>query len=50
LWRNKQPLDNEGEGNAAFHVDEVYQLAGFEGTMMAGYEAGFLAWDKNLRP
>jgi hypothetical protein len=43
LWRNKQSLDKEGEGNAAFRVGEVYQLAGFEGTLMAGYEGGFLA-------
>jgi hypothetical protein len=43
LWRNKQSLDKEGQGNAAFRVGEVYQLAGFEGTLMAGYESGFLA-------
>ncbi len=43
LCRNKQLLDKEGEGNAAFRVGEVYQLAGFEGTLMAGYEGGSLA-------
>jgi hypothetical protein len=43
LWRNKQSLDREGEGNAAFRAGEVCQLAGFEGTLMAGFEGGFLA-------
>jgi hypothetical protein len=43
LWRNKQSLDGEGEGNAVFRVGEVHQLARFEGTLMAGYEGGLLA-------
>jgi hypothetical protein len=38
-----QSPDKKGEGNAAFRVGEVYQLAGFKGTLMAGYEGGFLA-------
>jgi len=37
-----QSPDKKGEGNAAFRVGEVYQLAGFKGTLMAGYEGGFL--------
>jgi len=43
LWSDKQSLDKEGEGNDAYLVGEVYQLAGFEGTLMSGYEGGFLA-------
>jgi hypothetical protein len=42
LWRTKQSLNREDEGNAAFRAGEVYQLAGFEGTLMAGYEGGLL--------
>ena len=49
MWRNKQSLDKEGEGNAAFLVGEVYQLAGFEGTLMAGYEGGFLGTYTSFR-
>ncbi|MGD0657674.1 MAG: hypothetical protein ABSD38_06380 [Syntrophorhabdales bacterium] len=37
LRRNKQSLDREGEGNAAFREVEVYQLAGFEGGFLAAY-------------
>jgi len=44
-----QSLDKEGEGNAAFRVGEVYQLAGFEGTLMAGYGGSFLAAYNVLR-
>jgi hypothetical protein len=49
LWRNKQSLDGEGEGNAVFRVGEVHQLARLEGTLMAGYEGGLPAAYSSFR-